>query len=161
MKEIQILIKWLEIKKLYSSDFPDSLDSLKLSVHKSSLLKRMLDGKDPLPLPPPLYYSHPWYSLIENGFAKVCANEFFFPEGWQENFCDYPCIMIAQFPWEIIRRVENKREYLITYHYKHNRRDVPSNDLWSFAKIQNGENPELEIWEIKRVADSGYIKEDT
>jgi uncharacterized protein YihD (DUF1040 family) len=35
---------------------------------RGGLLGRMLlEGKDPLPLPPPTYMSRPWYSLVEKG----------------------------------------------------------------------------------------------
>lgn len=32
---------------------------------KSSLFWRLLNGKDPLPMPPPTRYSYPWYEIIE------------------------------------------------------------------------------------------------
>jgi len=33
---------------------------------KSALFSRLLEGKDPLPNPPPCYYSYPWYSVVED-----------------------------------------------------------------------------------------------
>ena len=32
---------------------------------KSALFWRLLNGKDPLPMPPPTRYSYPWYEIIE------------------------------------------------------------------------------------------------
>ncbi|MDA8376113.1 MAG: hypothetical protein M0Z50_03365 [Planctomycetia bacterium] len=32
---------------------------------KSALFWRLLNGKDPLPMPPPTRYSYPWYGIIE------------------------------------------------------------------------------------------------
>ena len=36
----------------------------------SALLRRLLEGKSPLPDPPPCYRSYPWYDLIEDGHAE-------------------------------------------------------------------------------------------
>ncbi len=33
---------------------------------KSALFWRLLNGKEPLPMPPPTCYAYPWYELIEN-----------------------------------------------------------------------------------------------
>lgn len=33
---------------------------------KSALFWRLLNGKEPLPMPPPTRYSYPWYEIIEN-----------------------------------------------------------------------------------------------
>ena len=32
---------------------------------KSALFARLLDGKSPLPYPPPLYFSYPWYEIFD------------------------------------------------------------------------------------------------
>lgn len=145
MSEIKILLEWLEIKKTYSSDFPTSLENLKLNIMKSSLLKRMLEGKEPLHLPPPTSYSHPWYSLIEDGSSVIRFEEFFFPEGWQKEFYNYEYVMIRQTAWEVLS-VENNI-YKITYHYQCFGNDARSLDEWSFSKIdENNEN-----WILKKL----------
>lgn len=36
---------------------------------KSRLFARLLQGKHPLPFPPPTTYSNPWYELVEDGFS--------------------------------------------------------------------------------------------
>lgn len=36
----------------------------------SSLLARLLSGKEPFESPPPRSYSYPWYDLVEQGFAN-------------------------------------------------------------------------------------------
>lgn len=33
---------------------------------KSSLFRRLLDGRPPMPYPPPCAYSYPWYDVVEN-----------------------------------------------------------------------------------------------
>ncbi len=37
---------------------------------KSRLFARLLQGKPPLPVPPPTSFSYPWYELIEDGFSE-------------------------------------------------------------------------------------------
>lgn len=39
-------------------------------MEKSSLYKRLLDGKKPLVMPPPTSFSYPWYEAIESGEAQ-------------------------------------------------------------------------------------------
>lgn len=41
-----------------------------VEMRKSRLLLRILQGKEPLPVPPPTFYSGPWYELIEDGHTE-------------------------------------------------------------------------------------------
>jgi len=44
---------------------------------KSALFSRLLEGKDPLPEPPPCYYSYPWYGVVENKVPHPVAIGFY------------------------------------------------------------------------------------
>jgi hypothetical protein len=50
------------------------LGQIMADVDHSELLQRLLDGKEPLPAPPPLCSSYPWYDLIERGYALAMAD---------------------------------------------------------------------------------------
>jgi len=52
---------WLKIRGK-----PDDAQ-LCADIDHSALLARLLDGKEPLPAPPPRAFSYPWYDLIESG----------------------------------------------------------------------------------------------
>lgn len=149
MSEIEILLRWLEIKKIYSSDFPNSLETLRINIDKSSLLERMLSGKDPLPIPPPKHYSYPWYSLIEIGSTTLSVHDFFFPETWQKKLFDYDFVMIAQNNWEILSCEDDK--YTVTYHYQYLGQDRRVEEEWIFYKKFSDGDPNNEIWELKRL----------
>ena len=66
-----------------------------VTFEKSSLLHRLLDGKDPLPDPPPTQFSYPWYDVIE-GTGPWLKNEGSF---WPQT----PDVaIINQSPWHIV-----------------------------------------------------------
>jgi hypothetical protein len=149
MSEIDTLIRWLEIKQKFSTKFPGSISELKMSIYKSSLLPRLLQGKEPLAIPPPKSYSQPWYSLIEEGCALVYAYDFFFPNDTFSKFQDYPFVMISQFPWEILIKYSDEK-YALTYWYQENNEDRQAPGQWYFTKIKGGEDSDLDIWELRR-----------
>ena len=62
---VGVVATWLKIG--YVDKSPTFADA----VH-SALLKRLLDGKQALPEPPPRSYSYPWYELVENGYENRC-----------------------------------------------------------------------------------------
>lgn len=62
-EEIRVLgcvKRWLDIKNRNRGDMITSAD-----VDHSALLNRLLDGKEPLPEPPPLMNSYPDYNAVE------------------------------------------------------------------------------------------------
>ena len=73
-------------------------------IWHSSLLVRLLEGKELLPEPPPKAYSYPWYDLIENGAA------YFIPEQLSEWFetDNYPdqLVICASPGWHIMKRLD-------------------------------------------------------
>lgn len=67
---------------------------------KSRLFARLLEGKAPLPFPPPTTYSNPWYELVEDGFSdKVFLDGFIDLYGKEAN----TGILINQCVWNICR----------------------------------------------------------
>jgi hypothetical protein len=69
---IGCLLRWLETVRseksaAYVKSVFGDLERLVIHVDHSSLLRRLLHGKEPLPRPPPLSCGYPWYELIETG----------------------------------------------------------------------------------------------
>ena len=62
---ISALMRWLEVCQQEGKPFPTSLAHLKANIDHSSLLQRLLDGKEALPQPPPLKDSYPDYEAVE------------------------------------------------------------------------------------------------
>ena len=58
---IGCLLRWLEIRTENGKPFPQSAAQLSVDIDHSSLLSRLLSGKEPLPEPPPLRYGYPDY----------------------------------------------------------------------------------------------------
>jgi hypothetical protein len=91
---------------------------------KSRLFARLLEGKAPLPFPPPTTYSNPWYDLVEDGFSdKVFLDGFVDLYGKGAN----TGIFINQCVWNICRenaaaselrafrdRLKNSRSLVLT-----------------------------------------------
>jgi hypothetical protein len=59
-------IAWCRILHENGDGWPSDAD-----VDHSALLNRLLDGKAPLPEPPPLSFSYPWYELVDTGAADA------------------------------------------------------------------------------------------
>ena len=73
-KAIQAVLDWLTIRGNEEVEYSAAwLSSLQADADHSSLLTRLLEGKETLEHKPPLYMSYPWYSLIENGFEVLNA----------------------------------------------------------------------------------------
>lgn len=66
---IQCLYTWQNTVYKESGERPDLNNTA--NITKSCLLYRLcVDGKDPLPFPPPRSFSAPWYSLIEESYGQ-------------------------------------------------------------------------------------------
>lgn len=91
---------------------------------KSRLFARLMEGKSPLPFPPPTTYSSPWYELVEDGFSdKVFLDGFvdLYRKGAQAG------ILINQCVWNVLHenaaaselrvlrdRIKNTRSLVLT-----------------------------------------------
>lgn len=109
---IQCLIDWLKVREEGGYSFPANADEFAAEVDHSALLRRLMEGKAPLPNPPPLSHSYPWYELVETGSAvpiEVWEADDRFNAG-----CDYKALVINQHPWRIIEKKSND-DFLITY----------------------------------------------
>lgn len=70
---LRIFQRWLKIRA-YFLEGQDALvkaEQLGPDMDHSTLLRRLMEGKQPLPLPPPKSYSYPWYTLVEKGEAVI------------------------------------------------------------------------------------------
>lgn len=139
--DIDKVVQWLEIREEGGLDIPHSIHLLKICMHKSSLLKRLLDGKEPLLIPPPTKFSYPWYSLIEN--KKGIASDVWKADGISAEFTEYPALYVDQLPWKIIEEI-NSNEYLITYPYNFRKSSGQMGtkfapDVWKIIKEPAGD----------------------
>src|SRR4051812_42760311 len=94
------LVKWKEIREANGN----SAEINYAALYKSCLLRRLLSGKEPLPLPPPTAYSAPWYEIVEEGYAE--RNEVnFYLEGNPIRPSLGPAANINQFIWDVVKEV--------------------------------------------------------
>ncbi len=107
---VKCMTKWLTIREEQGHDISPQASQLKADIDHSALLKRLLSGKEPLPLPPPHSFNQPWYSLIEEGRAdKVNA---FIYENYQG--LPLPTAVIDGFPWTLVERLSDSA-FLVSY----------------------------------------------
>ena len=134
------LFKWLAIREKHGLEFPGSLQQLQISMMKSSLFSRLTEGKDPLPYPPPLNFSYPWYSLIENGEATIT-------DLWTDDNMMFssedPILVINQFPWIILNEIDED-SWLVTYEYTLFSQRITADGVWHVYKDSNS-------WIIKKL----------
>ncbi len=74
-KILEAVCRWIEAAAAAGVDvFQGGPTQFRANMWHSSLLARLLQGKEPLPEPPPLAYSYPNYSLAEGEECVVgCA----------------------------------------------------------------------------------------
>lgn len=130
---ISIFLRWMEIcqENNRSSVKDIDLNHLRNDVDHSSLLRRMLEGKEPLPKAPPKAFSSPIYNLADTG-RYIPFGVKFYPEGLMG--IDIPSVVIDQSIWNIIEK--NSDEYYVIEWPK----DVGSrykltliNDVWTLT----------------------------
>jgi len=153
-RDIDILFKVLEIRLLNGYDIPTDFNQLKITFRKSALFRRMMEGKEPLPLPPPRSYSYPWYSLIEDGYGY--PGEVWKPTSWDKCFTDYPSIVIDQTPWKLLEEL-GEDDWIVTYQYGRNDKTKFADTKWHvycigcvYPPISQNDSYNY-LWKIERV----------
>jgi hypothetical protein len=64
---IMCLLRWIAIREENGHPVPPYLSAMEGDLFHSPLLRRLIEGKDPLPQPPPESCGEPWYELVETG----------------------------------------------------------------------------------------------
>jgi hypothetical protein len=64
---IMCLLRWVEIREENGHPVPFFLRAMEGDIFHSPLLRRLLEGKEPLKHPPPEANGQPWYELAETG----------------------------------------------------------------------------------------------
>lgn len=154
-KDIDILLKFWEIRTENGYEFPNDLNQFKISCRKSALLHRMLEGKEPLPIPPPTAHSYPWYDLIENEIGhpyEVWEGDDFIAKA----FGDDLVVVIDQTVWKLLEKL-GEDSWIVTYSYGRDEKRKLAESKWHVYTIgsripQRPEAPSSnKLWEIKRV----------
>jgi hypothetical protein len=149
-KEVDILFRVLEIRQENGMDFPNDLNHLKITIRKSALFHRMMEGKEPLPEPPPRAFSYPWYEIIEDGYGY--PHEVW--EATEKAFVDFPAIGIDQSIWKLIEKLGDN-DYIVSYLYGKDQK--VSESKWHVYPIasrvpQNPKYPSSNyLWKIEKV----------
>jgi len=108
---IEALFKTLQIREENGYEYPRDINHLIVSVRKSALFHRLMEGKEPLPVPPPKSYSYPWYNLIEDGYGYPF-------EVWkdQHNMFGFPAVGIDQSIWKLEEEL-GPDDFIVRYLY--------------------------------------------
>lgn len=130
---IEALFRWLEIREENGIPFPRDLISLKTDIDHSVLLKRLMNGKEIFPEPPPKAYGYPCYKMLEEQIYKP-------GEVWFHN----EDLVINQTVWKIIERISDT-EYIVSYEYVVSRKfdKKMSKNRWTLKKLDSS-------WSLER-----------
>lgn len=92
-------LRWIRIcrREGYCVDKDDGLPT-DADLWHSSLLGRLIDGKEPLSAPPPLLNSYPCYALAEGDAVTV-------RDGYERPKLAPECLLLGGALWRIIERV--------------------------------------------------------
>jgi hypothetical protein len=67
---IMCFLRWIQVRAQNGHAVPNFLPGIEADLFHSMLLRRLLDGKEPLPFPPPESFGKGWYALLEAGGAE-------------------------------------------------------------------------------------------
>jgi hypothetical protein len=105
-----------EENRMHSGRFGSEVVSYKISP-KSALFARLLEGKQPLPYPPPTSFSYPWYDIIEvPGPHHVSIGGGLSVAGivnWDGGAASNEHIALNQCLWGIVRKNRGAEEFLV------------------------------------------------
>lgn len=122
---------------------PDSFEIEADHSLRGGLLGWILDGRKPQPVPPPLFLSRPWHTLIESGEATVSG---FLVWKFKKMPArrDSDVVVIGQSPeWHIVEERDNGVMLL--------RNKRPEHGQWlATPSYQNGSEPAF--WHLKRIS---------
>lgn len=96
---LERMAEWVRVKEYESENMPNvrMWNSLKISaadVDHSVLLRRLLEGKRPFKVPPPLSFSYPWYEVMDGKVHIVF-------EVWFDS--KQPRVVLNQTSWNVLR----------------------------------------------------------
>lgn len=127
---------WEAIKSKHSDSGPSGGSLITDALHslRGGLLGRLyMEGKDPLPHPPPLHMSRPWYGLCEGkrryrGIMEV----------WHKPHRHKDKVFIGQHPWDLVE-TKGRHDWIV--------RPEPPAHHWGLYRIRA--RPELNTggWE--------------
>lgn len=136
-EQVQIIVRWMQIRETNGHppiETPHDFDRHAEHSLRGGLLGRMLiSKKEPLAHPPPLAFSRPWYSLIENGSA-ILDGDFVYP-GIEKSK-----LAICQHQWDIVD--QNEDRYILAWKPDENG-DAPWGH-WSCDRVPEG-------WKLSRL----------
>jgi hypothetical protein len=129
---IVCFLRWIEIRAENGHPIPNLLPAMEGDIYHSHLLRRMLEGKEPLDTPPPESFGQPWYELVETG--RGIATEV---KPWE--WAPEQKISINQGIWTILEK-KSDNEFLVTYRlnpatYRLTRQ---SEGTWLLQRIEPG-----------------------
>jgi hypothetical protein len=142
-KIIKAISTWYGIK----NKSPFKGICLEADLKHSGLFERLMNNKEPLPNPPPLNHSYPWYDLIENGESEI-LEPFMAPD--DDSFFRGHLI-IEQHPWKIVKKISDK-EWLVPH-------ERTPNEIWKVWMDGKRELPGtkpvfVDNWKIKKESEN-------
>ena len=134
---VRTVARWMRIRVENGCEEIDSARDFDIQADHSlrgGLLGRMLiEGKEPLPYPPPLAFSRPWYSLIENG-KTILDGDFVSPGPGSSK------LAICQHQWDVLHHVAES--YIVAWHA-----DKDGQSPWGRWKVE----PVPEGWKVSKM----------
>lgn len=131
------VLKWIEIRHQYRKEDVDVV-GLRVDISHSSLLRRIIDGKQIFDVPPPRRFSYPWYELLEKGEGN--PHEVWVPT---EQAFGFPCVVIDQSIWKLAQPQTRGGEFIVRYMIGRESPPTWSDTEWVVCK-------DKEKWVIRR-----------
>ena len=104
---IMCFLRWIQIRAENGHPIPNFLPAMEGDIFHSHLLRRLLEGKDPLEAPPPESFGQPWYELVELGRGSATEVK---PWEWAPD----QKISVNRGIWTILEK-KSDNEFIVTY----------------------------------------------
>ncbi len=95
---VMCVLRWLAIRERNNIPPAGRVFQLEDDIVHSKLLRRLIEGKEPLPDPPPDSFGNPWYELGETGESEAVEVQEIL---WAEQHY----VLINQSIWKVVERV--------------------------------------------------------
>lgn len=147
---VRAVYEWYDVLEDWKGpDAPPSTSTrFIIDAEHSALLKWLMKGNEPLPLPPPKYMSRPWHQLVKDGegrcMGSVMDDERFMKEGEEIE------LRLGQHSWKVHETLGDN-EFVASWYYRDPVEGyVAHPSRWRVSKDEDSD-PSWPTWNLKRI----------
>ena len=144
---INAVFQWLSIIEAMKGEYSHDLQKLKIDADHSALLERIIAKEKVYDTPPPIAFSYPNYSLMDNNYNYPI--DVHFNVASLDDIYKAKLVIIDQTPWKIVEEPEPDT-YLLQYRIRTGKDTIRwSDSIWKLTKLAEPIS-EFRQWKLER-----------